>query len=216
LKSGELRTKFNNFRYGRYEVRMKSADMTGNYIATMFTYRTPGFQEWREIDVELLGDKPNTVLSNLIVANNQALWSPDIEEPAYNYPFGLAPSGLPAGYNNRTAFHTYAFEWTPNQIRWFVDDLMVRVKQTGIGEDNLPVPELPSKIIMNTWVFPNSDFGGNPALNTYPFTTEYEWFRYYKWDGEVHYPCANPPACLDPTDLDYSKNNSEDGITPYP
>jgi beta-glucanase (GH16 family) len=216
LKSGELRTKFNNFRYGRYEVRMKAPDVVGNFIATMFTFRTPGFQDWREIDVELLGSTSTTFLSNLIYTDDQELWSPDIEEPAYSYPFGNAPSGLPAGYDNRKAFHTYSFEWTPNQIRWFVDDALVRVKQSGVGEDQLPVPELPSKIFMNTWVFPNADFGGDPQLNEYPFSTEYEWFRFYKWDGEVTYPCSGAPSCLDESDLDYSKNNPDDGITPNP
>jgi hypothetical protein len=74
------------------------------------------------------------------------------------------------------------------------------------------VPELPSKIIMNTWVFPNADFGGDPSLNEYPFHTEYEWFRYYKWNGETEYPCADPASCLAPEDLDCAKNNPEDGV----
>jgi hypothetical protein len=84
LRSGELRTKYNNFRYGRYEVRMRAPDHIGNFIATMFTFRTPGFQQWREIDVEVLGNLPNGLLTNLIVADDTTLWNPGIEEPAYS------------------------------------------------------------------------------------------------------------------------------------
>lgn len=39
---------------------------------------------------------------------------------------------------------------------------------------------------MNFWI-PNDEiqdyFGGNKERNIYPITTEYDWFRYYAWDG---------------------------------
>ena len=42
--------------------------------------------------------------------------------------------------------------------------------------------------------------------------TEYEWFRFYKWNQDSTYPCATPPSCLPAEDLDESKNNADDGL----
>ena len=56
LVSGELRTRHNQFRYGRYEVTMKAPEVqpgnpniNGNFIAAMFVYKDGRFEEWREI-----------------------------------------------------------------------------------------------------------------------------------------------------------------------
>src|SRR5688572_7840395 len=52
--SGELRTKYNNFKYGYYEFRMKPPrNLEGNFIAGVYMSRTPRWQEWREITIEL-------------------------------------------------------------------------------------------------------------------------------------------------------------------
>jgi hypothetical protein len=209
LRSGELRTRFNNFRYGRYEVRFKPPASTGNFIATMFAYRTPKFEEWREIDIELTGDRVNRPVTNLIFANNIGAWSPDIQEFADTFPSGPGAMPVPAGFSHQNGFHTYAFEWLPTGITWFVDDVPVRVKR---GAGGLPVPDKSAKIIMNLWVFEGAGFGGDPTRNVYPMSSEYEWFRYYKWDNETTYPCPNPPACLPAADLNRSKNNPEDGL----
>ncbi len=212
LASGEFRTKFNNFRYGRYEARLKAPNQNGNFINTMFAFRTPKYEDWREIDVEVTGDKPGSLTTNVIFGNNQPAWMPSMEEPANQYPSGAGAMPLPAGFNNRTAFHTYAFEWTPGTIRWYVDDVLVRVKTNGVGPNSLPVPEKSAKIMMNLWIFPSNAFGGDPSLNTYPMTTEYEWFRFYKWNNDQQYPCPNPPTCLPTEDKDASKNNPDDGL----
>ena len=53
-RGGELRT-INTYRYGRYEVRMKSAQGSG-VVSSFFTYRDfwseglNGYQHWNEID----------------------------------------------------------------------------------------------------------------------------------------------------------------------
>jgi beta-glucanase (GH16 family) len=212
LMSGELRTKFNNFRYGRYEVRLKAPNQNGNYINTMFAFRTPKYQDWRELDLEVTGDKPGSLTTNVIFGNNQSAWSMGIEEAVAAYPSGDGASALPSGFNNRTDFHTYAFEWTPGIVKWYVDDVLIRVKNDKVGQNQLPVPEKSTKIMMNLWVFSGSGFGGDPTANTYPMSTEYEWFRFYKWDQDTTYPCSNPPACLLAEDLDESKNNADDGL----
>jgi len=213
--SGELRTKFNNYRYGRYEVRVKvpypGGATNGNFINEFATSRQPTSQEWRDIKIAPLGESGAALLTALYVADNQAVWGPQYDESVTTYPFGGAEP-LPSGFNSRDDFHVYAFEWTPTQIRWFVDDHMVRLKDNGVGANSLAVPDESAKILLNAWVFNGNAFGGDPSSNVYPFVFEYDWFRFYKLDTDATYPCTPTPSCLPAGDLDLAKNNSEDGL----
>jgi endo-1,3-1,4-beta-glycanase ExoK len=211
LQSGELRSKHNMFRYGRYEASIKAPNVDGNYILSLFTFRTAIDQEWREIDFELLGSLPTSLSTNIIIADNPAGWSPFIEEPASAYPFGASPAmALPDGYGPREDFHTYAFEALPDHITWFVDGVPVRTKQTGVGTNSLNVPSRSMKVMFNHWVFQDTGFGGDPSRNVYPFTGQYDWFRFYKWNQDDRYPCEPVPGCLDPMDADQFANNPKE------
>mmetsp|Transcript_5965 Transcript_5965/g.14164 ORF Transcript_5965/g.14164 Transcript_5965/m.14164 type:complete len:479 (+) Transcript_5965:71-1507(+) len=208
LTSGEIRTRHNLFRYGRYEARMKAPEVqpgnphvNGNFIATLFVYKDAKFNHWREIDMEVTGDAPNSVTTNMLSADHTSRWSTHIARSRAIHPPG----------NLRAEFHTYAFEWLPASITWYVDGAMVR-RTTGQG---LPIPDRAAKIMMNLWIFDTGyHFGGGQGYNNrYPMTSEYEYFRFYKWDGETQYPCAGlGTSCLTPDDLYLSKNNPCDGI----
>lgn len=216
LSSGELRTIYNNFRYGRYEVRMKAPPAASNYIFTMFAYRTPAYLNWREIDIEVQASPKNSFISNLITAQpGTRLWNGGIEESARQYPFGgdAAAGPIPAGFDTQSDFHVYAFEWLPKSVKWFIDGKLIRVKQDGAGANKLPVPELSTKIVMNLWIFPTKDLGGgDPALNQYPIAGQYDWFRFYKWNNDATYPCNDIPTCLPADDLKLAKNNKNDPL----
>lgn len=211
LLSGELRTRYNMFRYGRYETRMRAPSVqpgnttiNGNYIATMFVFRTPKFLNWREIDIEVTGNGPNTVTTNLITANDTFTWNADIQE---------VESHTVDGLDSRGEFHDYAFEWLPERITWYLDGEVMQERLSTDG--GLPIPEMSAKIMMNLWIFNGGGFGGTEgANNQYPMQSEYEWFRFYKWEGDDKYPCAgmNPAACLTEADQVLSSNNPCDGI----
>lgn len=211
LVSGEMRTRNNLFRYGRYEARFRAPSVkpndtvtNGNYIATLFVFRTPKFQNWREIDIEVTGNGPNTVTTNLITANDTFQWNAEIQEVN---PFEFE------GVDTRSDFHDFAFEWLPDRITWYLDGEVVRERKSDDG--GLPIPEMSTKIMMNLWIFNGGAFGGTEgANNEYPLTSEYEWVRFYKWDGDDTYPCATMNAgCLSVEDLDFSSNNPCDGLS---
>jgi beta-glucanase (GH16 family) len=213
LSSGELRTIYNNFRYGRYEVRMKAPSSGSNYIFTMFAYRTPAYLAWREIDIEVQAFPRNTFITNLITAEaGTRQWSPAIEDSTTSYPYG-GGGPIPNGFDTRSDYHVYAFEWLPTEIKWYIDGALIRTKQDGTGENSLPTPKLSTKIVMNLWVFAGQDLGGgDPALNTFPIAGQYDWFRFYKWDQDTTYPCRATPDCLPAADLELSKNNAADSL----
>jgi beta-glucanase (GH16 family) len=216
LSSGELRTIYNDFRYGRYEVRMKAPVGASNYIFTMFAYRTPAYLNWREIDVEVQASPQSSFITNLITAKpDTRTWNAGIEEPARQFPFGgdAAAGPIPPGFDTQASYHVYAFEWLPTSVKWFVDGMLIRTKTGSAGANHLPIPELSTKIIMNLWIFPTKDLGGgDPALNKYPFSGQYDWFRFYKWNSDATYPCDNTPSCLTADDLKLSKNNAADPL----
>ena len=212
----EFRSIYNDFRYGRYEVRMKSPPGgTNNFLHTMFAYRTPAFLGWREVDIELTASPQNNFISNVIIGPpGTRKWMETIAEATTDYPTGGdGAAALLPGFNTSADFHTYAFEWLPEQIKWFVDGNLVRVKKDGVGNHNLPVPKDSTKIMMNVWVFGNTGLGGgDPALNQYPIHGEYDWFRFYKADVDTTYPCVNTPSCLPSDDLRFAKNNWKDPL----
>jgi len=216
LTSGEMRTKHNMFRYGRYEVRMKApavqpnnVDIDGNFIATMFAFRDGKFHHWRELDIEVTGDAANSVTTNVLNADFTDQWSPEIASP-----LALRPPGV----NVRADFHTFAFEWLPTGVTWSFDGQPIRRFLAGANSTNagLPVPDMSAKIMMNLWIFegPPYGFGGPDGQNNrYPMRSEYDWFRFYKWNGDAQYPCAGMgTACLTEEDRYLSSNNPCDGI----
>jgi beta-glucanase (GH16 family) len=212
LKSGEFRSKYNMFRWGRYEVSMRAPTNESNFVLSMFSFRTPHYQEWREIDFELVADLPTSLSTNVIIGMNMTGFNANAQEVARSYPFGAQPAmALPSSYKSQGEFHTYAFEALPDHITWFVDGVAIRTKLNGVGANNLIVPERSMKVMMNHWVFNGTAFGGgDPNGNVYPILGEYDWFRFYKWNQDTAYPCDPLPACLPADDTDFSLNNPKE------
>ena len=167
----------------------------------MFAFRTPKWQDWNEIDIELEANIKNKVAWNIINAFDRQGYPAD----------KAAPDTTPVMANfTIQAAHTYAFEWTPTNIVFTLDGATIK---TFTPTGAVPIPNKSAKIMMNLWVFGNADAFGNPANNKYPFHTDYDYFRFYKWNNETTYPLANPKA-LPADDTDFSKHNS--GETVYP
>jgi beta-glucanase (GH16 family) len=210
VTSGELRTRYNNFKYGYYEFRIKPpVNTNGNMIAAAFVFRTPKWQDWRELDIELqAAGKAKSVPTNVIVGENQGGWSPGISDSLE----------VPVTFDTQADFHTYGFEWQASSVKFYIDRATnpnpVRTYNTG---SKLPIPNKSAKIMLNFWLFGSDALGGgNPANNQYPMVMKVDYVRFYKSDSEPFYPCSPTPACLSDDahkeDLDYSKNNSTDGI----
>jgi len=208
MTSGEMRTRYNMFRYGRYEARMKAPSVqphntkvNGNYVSTMFVYRDAKYKHWREIDFEITGDDTGTVTTNVLSADNTVQWRAGIQESVHHT----------MSFNDRDEFHDYAFEWTPHKITWYIDGKMIREYSGG----PVKIPDMSGKIMMNMWMFDDRALFGGPEIqnNRYPMHNEYEWFRFYKWNGDNQYPCPGMGAsCLTPDDKYLAKNNPCDGI----
>jgi len=205
VKSGELRTKYQNYRYGRYEARMKVAKNV-NVITAFFTFRNPKWQEWRELDVEVTPANPaQNCGSNIVWANNCGAYGCTQND----YPGGgqKVPSltGSATIYDD---FHIYSMVNEETKATWYVDGSLIRTDTSS----KLP-KEQSMKIIFNLWVFNSSGWGGgDPEQKTYPMSAQIDWVRFYKKDTDTTYPCSPLPTCQPAADRDYQKNNAEDGL----
>jgi hypothetical protein len=202
VQSGELRSRYNNYRYGRYEAKFH-APSVGQFFSSLFIFRTPSDATWNEIDFLLTNSHPQQSGGDVISATNQSF-------PGTNNDSWLGAIDVPLHYQI-VDDHVYAFTWTPAAIDWYVDGVSVQhYDGTKPANGTVPLPTTSAKIMMNLW-----SFGGTTA--DYPFQAEYDYFRFYKLDTETTYPCSPAPACLETLGVgDYtaaSRNNA--GETTY-
>lgn len=104
--SGEIST-HETYRHGYFEARLRMPRGPG-LVVGVFTYTRPeGEDSWNEIDMELLGRDTRTLELTYHVAG-------EAKKEEIHLPFDAAEG-----------FHTYAFEWRPDAIIWYVDNVVV-------------------------------------------------------------------------------------------
>jgi endo-1,3-1,4-beta-glycanase ExoK len=181
-KAGEYRTN-TNVSYGLFEVSMKASKALGT-TSTFFTYTGPSEDNpWDEIDIEIIWRNSDGSLSqNGIMQTNYFTNGTGGHETRVNLSFDAS-----------AAFHTYAFEWLPGSIKWYVDGNCVVTENGSRGA----LPTTPSKIMMNHWPGIGVDQWLGPFNGQVPKTAQYEWMRYTP-AGEST-PTTTPPQTPTPT-----------------
>ncbi|MCC6551002.1 MAG: family 16 glycosylhydrolase [Ignavibacteriaceae bacterium] len=160
FKGAELRTK-QSFLYGRFEVNMKSAGREG-MLSSFFTYNdnSTGPDTWNEIDLEILGRYNDNVQFNTI--------TPGQANHVRSHPVNYSP---------HQEYHTYAFEWTPSYVAWFIDGIEV-YRQTAAHIQTLNKAQ---KIMMNIWNPSFSNWVGQWSPDVLPAFAYYDWVKYYTY-----------------------------------
>lgn len=164
-RGAEYRTKA-SYIYGRIEVRMKSAAGNG-ILTTLFTYHdTPPFSvaKWNEIDIEIMGRYSNEAQYNTITPG----------QVNHVYRDTLQ-------FNPHLSFHVYGFEWTPDDVAWFVDGFEA-YRQT---EAQIGTLTREQKIMMNMWQPNFVAWAGFFDPATLPFYGYYDWIKYYAYTPGV-------------------------------
>jgi beta-glucanase (GH16 family) len=147
--SGRLKSKDRQaFTYGRIEARLRLPFGSGSGLWPAFwmlgaNFDEVGWPDCGEIDImEYISREPNQVFGT-------------IHGPGYAGGGGLTgihtfggPAAPPTGADpfDPQYFHVYAIEWEPNEIRWYVDDVLTH---TVAPEDVTPEHE---------WVFDHDHF----------------------------------------------------------
>jgi beta-glucanase (GH16 family) len=158
--------------HGRFEARLKLPFSQGIWPAFWMLGDNIGSAGWPncgEIDImENIGREPSTVHGTL-------------HGPGYSGGNGISAAyTLPNGKKFADDFHTFAVEWEPGVMRWYVDGLLYRTRTPA----DLPpgtqwVFDHPFFIILNVAV--GGNFPGNPdATTVFPQLMRVDYVRVYQ------------------------------------
>jgi beta-glucanase (GH16 family) len=158
--------------YGRFEALIQIPRGQGIWSAFWMLgadFEQSGWPTCGEIDIlENIGKEPSTIHGT-------------IHGPGYSGGNGIgSPFSLPAGQNFADAFHLYAVEWSPDVIRFFVDEQLYATRNPAdLPRDAKWVFDHPFFIILNVAV--GGDWPGNPDLTTkLPQSMLVDYVRVYK------------------------------------
>ena len=159
-------------KHGRWEVRAKLPRSTGMWPA-IWLLADVRWPSGGEIDImENRGDQPTTVSSAFHFGTN----------PPYKHSFLLEEHSVVANgksVNFQEDWHTYACEWAPTHVRFFVDDELHWTLQDDDVDGFLSQHVEPMRLVINTAV--GGDFLDNPDDTTvWPQKMEIDYVHVYK------------------------------------
>ncbi len=172
--SGMLRSKgLAEWTYGRFEVRARFPEGQGFWPAAWMSPTDSAYGSWPrsgELDiVESLGHRPDRIIGSLH-------WMDNGRHIVKNREYFL-----PAGQTFTDSFHTFAVEWEPGQITWFVDD--VAYHQVSNWETDLGA--MPAPFDQDFYMKLNLAVGGRApgspdATTSFPSSYDIDWVRAYQ------------------------------------
>jgi hypothetical protein len=114
---------------------------------------------------------------------------------------------FPAG-QTINEFHTYAIEWEPGEIRWYVDGVLYQTQNHWytVGSDSLEKYSFPAPFDQDFYLQLNLAIGGNfdggrlpdESLFDSPVAMEVDYVRVYKLTGRPYKEPVDPSKIADP------------------
>lgn len=167
--SSRLTTK-ENWKYGYFEGRMKLPKGTGTWPA--FWMLPINLQTWPldgEIDImEHVGSHPDSIHIS-------------IHTQKYNHAIGTQKTAILQIKNSQTEFHIYGLQWTPSEIKGFIDGIECFSYTNDGMEDKETWPfDTPFNIKLNMAV--GGGFGGLKGVDDscFPATFQIDYVRIYQ------------------------------------
>lgn len=111
-------------------------------------------------------------MPNLLIVN--VFYNPGNEGALFDYGYRGAPSHIELGFDASKGMHRYAIEWSPCEIRWWVDDQLVHRR---VLWDPTPIPHLPMKLHFNTWPSRSTQLAGRLNTRRLPAMTHVQSIR---------------------------------------
>jgi endo-1,3-1,4-beta-glycanase ExoK len=128
FSSGELQSDM-AFHYGYFETRLRAPRGSG-LVTGFFAYtRAGGTSTWDEIDIEILGRNTRAVQLTYFSRGVRYITT------------------VPLSFDAAEGMHTYAFDWSPTYIRWYVDGVMVHEETGARG----PLPQSEQRLYLHLW-----------------------------------------------------------------
>lgn len=128
FSSGEISTS-DEYRNGYFEARLRMPRGEGLVVGVFTFTRTNGADTWNEIDMEILGRNTRRI------------------ELTYHQGGRARNRNIDLPFDAAAGFHTYAFEWRRDVVRWYVDNRLVH-RARGQGVTRMTLPQ---RFIINLW-----------------------------------------------------------------
>ena len=192
-------------KYGRFEVRAIIPNQMGSWPAHWLLPQGGDWPDDGEIDImEAVSHDPSTVIGTF----HGGAWFGET-----HVHHSLGRSYDPGEPRYAAEWHTYAVEWSPDEIRFFVDDVEISHVDQGqmlagdvLSSDDasvsvgdawpefpVQIPDLPFYFILNTSIVPT---GGFSLRDFAPVDHLIDWVRVYT----ACTPDDTDPACVLRTD----------------
>ena len=163
-----------SFLFGRFEATLQATGVPG-LVTGFFLHRDSPRQE---IDVEILGNRPDQLLVNVF-------YNPGTDGAKFDYGFRGTPAMVKLGFDSSKGLHDFAVEWDPYEIRWFVDEKLVHCRTTW---EPTPIPHLPMTLHLNTWPTRSQELAGRLSLRALPAATIVRRVAVYTYNADA---CAH-------------------------
>ncbi|SHK77161.1 glycoside hydrolase family 16 protein [Fibrobacter sp. UWB12] len=173
------------FKYGRFEARMKMAAISGS-VSSMFLYYDDSWEKgekpWNEIDIEVLGKAPDKWQSNIITREGDPSIKANTSsesKPLHEY-----------GFDATQDFHLYAIVWTPEYVAWEIDSVEIRRDPIGLSRgshadaDQVAFLTEDQTLRFNLWASKSTAWTGawNKGIGL-PVEQQIDYVRVYSYDA---------------------------------
>ena len=132
--------------FGKFEATIQASNVPG-VVTGFFLHRNSPRQE---IDIEIAGNRPDRLVVNVF-------YNPGGEGAQFDYGYRGAPSFIDLGFDASKASHRFAMAWSPDEIRWWVDNHLVHRR---VLWDPTPIPHLPMTLHVNGWPSRSTQLAG--------------------------------------------------------
>ncbi len=158
------------YHFGRFEAIMRPTRVPG-VVTAFFLHRN---DPWQEVDIELLGRDTTKVLLNVY-------FNPGDDGTKLNFGARGTPVVLDLPFDATEAYHRYAVEWEPHEVRWFVDDQLIHVRAAW---EPTPVPSLPMCVYCSIWPPRSPELAGTLRASDLPVSSDVRHIARCAWDDK--------------------------------
>lgn len=159
--------------YGKISARMRFASGSGVVSGLVLFYTPYPNCNWNEIDIEHLGKSPTSsqmnaqVFTGTVVPGCTASVSPTQD-----------PLVVDLGFDAETDFHLYDIEWTPENVKYYADGVLLRT-----WDANIALMNQPQTILLTIWASSVSSWAGAVDSTTAPTSAQLDWIKVYDYTG---------------------------------
>jgi beta-glucanase (GH16 family) len=158
--------------YGKIETRARMAKGSGVISAAVLIYTPWPADDWNELDIEFLGQ-----YQDRIQFNTQVYLGDPVPKPAtVSVTPTQSPQVVTLGFDPSVDFHVYGIEWTPKEVRYTIDGVVMNTWDTSISR-----MKLPQNILLTIWASSAAGWAGPILPDTAPTTADFDWIKVYSW-----------------------------------